>query len=293
MLQATSLMASIADSHHNTARMLSIGRSGIAAAGRNIEDVFVLNPALLATKRDLSFFSSYISGDDSIGGDQRQIHLGMLDSSAGSWAPPDPRQINELNTFPIASALTYTNVKNDHYRDQFFSLGVAQAMSANLAIGLLGTYSQATPFVAGGRKETFFDIGVGFAYKIGSRLSLGISAQNLLDSRKDFEVPFLRRAMGAGVQFKLAEFVHLRGDVWNSKDDQDDNQWIYRVGLENQFTDHFHFNLGFGKDMVLDTNTVGLGFSIVGPRLSLHYGFQRETSKDNALHSVDFHLPLW
>ncbi len=284
--------ASVGDTPYNTARMLSVGRTGVAATARNIEDVFVLNPALLATKAQLSAFGSYVTGDDSLGGDQRQFSAGMLDSTMGTWDPIADLSIREFKVFPIASALTYTNIKNDDYRDQLFTLGVAQAMSQSLAIGLIANYSRAELHSVSGKK-TYFDVGVGFAYRWGSRFSLGITAQNILDDRKDFSSAYLRRAIGAGLQLRLVEFAHLRLDAWNTKDASDKNKWIYRVGLENQFTDHFHFNIGLGRDNVLKTNIVGAGFSIVGPRLSMSYGVQRETSKDNLLHSVDFHLPLW
>lgn len=291
LLLSHSVQAGMHDSHYNSARMLATGRSGVAAAGRNIEDVYVLNPALLATKVTLSAFASYTTGEDSFGDDQRQFSVGLLDSTSGTWDPNMDASIADFRVFPLASALTYTNIKNDFYRDQTFTLGIAQAMSKNLAIGILGNYSRAS--MGSGAKETFFDLGVGFVYRWRTRLSLGLSAQNLLDSRKDEGLPFLRRAIGVGAQFRLVEFAHLRADVWNAKDLSDENQWIYRVGLENQFTDHFHLNFGVGRDNVLKTNIIAGGFSIIGPRLSLHYGVQRETSKDNLLHSVDFHLPLW
>lgn len=283
--------ASVWDGPYNSARMLSAARTGVAATGRNLEDVFVLNPALLASKAHLSTFGSYTTGDDSLGQDQRQFSLGMLDSTMGTWDPASVG-VQDFKVFPIASAFSYTQSKNKNYKDQLFTLGLAQAMSKRLAIGLIGNYSRAEHVTSTG-KETFFDLGVGFVYRWGSRFSLGISAQNILDDRKEFPVPYMRRAFGAGLQLRLVEFAHLRLDAWNAKDEHDENKWVYRVALDNQFTDHFHFNVGFGRDNVLKTNIVATGFSIVGPRLSMNYGMQRETSKDNVLHSVDFHLPIW
>lgn len=286
--------ASSIDSNKQSAQFISLGRAGLAATGRNIEDTFILNPALLASKSGLGFFTSYAQGDLSVAQDQRQIGLGFLDSTSGSWDPKKPwAGVDGAPSFPVASALTYTNIKNDMYRDQHFNLGLAQAMSASLAVGILGNYSELGSRV-GDKGGSYFDLGVGIIYRFRDYLSFGLSAQNLLDARKDFaSTAHLRRALGLGTQVRLAHFFYVRADVWNSKDLNDENQWIYRIGLENNLSENFQLRLGFGRDNIAETHLVSAGFALIGPRLSLYYGFQKETSLDNVLHSVDFQVPLW
>lgn len=280
------------DTNVNSARFIGGGRAGIAAQGRNIEDVMHLNPALIATKADLNFFTSYAFGDNGVAPDQRQIAVGLIDSTSGSWDPKGREFIREMSPFPLASGVSYTNIKNDFYRDQYLTLNIAQAMSGRLAIGLSGNYSFLKSQTSSLAKD-YFDLGFGLIYRFNTRLSLGVSGLNLLDSRKDFDLAHLRRSIGLGGQFQIIKTFFMRLDAWNSKSAEDKNRWNYRLGFENIVTPNFHLRFGWGKDDILDTNVLGLGFSLVGPRLTLHYGFQRETSTDNVLHSVDLQLPLW
>lgn len=279
------------DSYLNSSRYKALAGSGIAATSKlGMEDFGLINPAILATNSDLVFATGYAKGrsqDQEVSG----FSLSVLDSVNGAW---DTKRSDYMPSggFPVASILYYSNLDLDSFKDQFFQLGLAQPLSSNMSLGLSVNYSILKSDSLN-VSESVFDFGAGFLWKILDRLSLGVSALHLMDRRDEQISGYLRRSLGLGLEFKASSTVKLRGDFWRTRDPMDETQNVFRLGVMNFITESFVLQFGYADDQSIDSKILALGFVLIGPKFTISYSLNRETSYNDLLHSVDIRVPVW
>lgn len=279
------------DSFLNSSRYKSMAGAGIAATSKvGMEDFGLINPAVLATNADLVFSTGYTKGksqDQEVSG----FSLSVLDSVNGAW---DSKRSDYLPSggFPLASVLYYGNLDLDAFKDQYFQLGVAQPLSSTMSIGFSANYSIMKSDSLN-VSESVFDFGAGLLWKVFHRLTLGVSALHLMDRRDEHIPGYLRRSLGAGFEFTASSFVKIRGDFWRARDPLDETQNVFRVGVMNTITESFILQFGYADDQSIDSKILALGFILVGPKFTLSYAINRETSYNDLLHSVDIRVPVW
>ncbi len=279
------------DSVINSSRYKSIAGAGIAATTKiGMEDFGLVNPAILSTNSELVFSAGYTKGksqDNEVSG----FGLSILDSVSGAW-DSEQSELLPLAGFPLASVLYYTNLNFDQFQDQYFQLGISQPVSSNMSFGITVNYSILKSNSLNVKDNTL-DFGAGFLWRVLDRWSLGLTALNIFDRRNELIPGYLRRTLGTGVEFSASKFVKIRGDFLQVRDAEDETQSIIRVGVSNQITESFILQFGFADDNNLKTKVLALGFILAGPKLSLSYSVNRETSFNNILHSVDIRVPVW
>lgn len=279
------------DSFLQSSNYNAVAGTGIANTVESPDEFGLINPALIATKASLIFSGGYAAGDYG-GSDYESLSARILDSTNGAWDSRQGGYTGLGGEFPVASMLSYSKIKQEAYQDQYFHLAIAQPIGSKMAIGIYGNYSLLESKIFSVDDE-FFDLGAGFIWKLHRKFSLGLSATNLLDRRHE-EIPgYLRRAIGLGTELKVTPQVALRFDYWSTRDQNNKASSIYRFGVSNFVTEAFALRFGFAKDELFDTNVISAGFGVIGPRLSLAYAFQRQTSLGSELHSIDLQLPLW
>lgn len=279
------------DTFMNSSRYQGMAGAGIAATSKiGMEDFGLINPAILSTNADLSFAGGYYKGkrqDQDVSG----FSFSVLDTTKGAWDSARSDIMPDAG-FPLSSILYYTNQDFDQFKDQYFHLGLSQPLSSRMSLGFTVNYSM---LKSDGLNisENVWDFGAGFLWKVFHRWTVGLSAMNIMDRRDEFVPGYLRRGLGAGVEFAPNDNVKIRGDFWRARDALDETQSIVKIGVLNQITESFALQLGYSDDKVIDTKVLAAGFIINGPKLSLSYSINRQTSYNDLLHSVDFRLPVW
>lgn len=278
--------------------------AGIASTSEiGIEDFGLINPAVLSTNSELVFSGGYAKGESH---DQKYsgYSLSLLDSTNGAWDSKHTELVP--SGFPIASILYYSNLNLTQFEDQFFQLGLSQPLSPKMSLGLSVNYSMLESKTFNSR-ENVFDVGAGLLWKALNRLTFGVSAMNLLDKRNE-EIPgYLRRSLGVGIEFLATQTIKLRADIWRVREGTstctvgcgttpahgNETESVYRFGVSNQITEGFILQFGFADDQSINSKIIAAGFILAGPKLSLSYSFNRETSYNDVLHSVDIRIPVW
>ncbi len=277
------------DEFLNSSRYNSMVGAGIASTSRlGMEDFGLINPAILSTNADLVLAGGYADGK-SQNQDISGYSVSILDSTSGAWNS-EKSEILQTTGFPLASILYYTNFDFGSFEDQYFQLGVSQPLSSRISFGLSGNYSILKSSTV---NENIFDLGAGFLWHAFEQWTFGLSAMHLLDRRDEFVPGYLRRALGAGIEYAPSQSVKIRGDFWRARDASDQTQSVIKVGVTNSITENFLLQFGFADDKTIDSKVIGMGFILAGPKLSLSYALKRETSYSGLLHSVDIRLPVW
>lgn len=276
----------------NSAKYNSIVGAGIASTSRiGMEDMGLINPAVLSSKADLAFNGGYFRGQ-SLDQDLSGFSVSILDSSNGAWDSNRSRILEPSVNFPLASVFYYSNFEYDSFKDQYFQLSVSQPLLYNLSVGLMANYSiMRSDFFSG--RENAFDVGAGLLWKFRKAWSLGFTGMHLLEDRKEIAPGYLNRTLGVGLEYVPLESVHIRFDFLRSKNADEEMGSILRLGVTNTISENLLLQFGLSDDRVLDTKILGLGFIVVGPRLTLAYAFKRETSFNSQMHSVDIRVPVW
>lgn len=279
------------DSFLKSSRYKSMAGAGIASTSRiGMEDFGLINPAVLATNADLVFSTGFAKGK-SQGTDVSGFSASILDSINGAWNSKRSDYMPSEG-FPLASVLYYSNFNYEQMKDQYFQLGIAQPLSSRMSIGLSANYS-IMKSDALDVSESVFDFGAGFLWRALNRLTLGVSALNLMDRRDEHIPGYLRRGLGGGLEFAASSSVKIRGDLWRARNAQDETQNVYRVGVMNTISESFVLQFGYADDQSIDTKILAAGFILIGPKFTLSYAINRETSFNNLLHSVDIRVPVW
>lgn len=279
------------DSVVTSSRYRSMAGAGIAATSKiGMEDFGLINPAILSTNSDLVFSAGYTKGK-SQDSDVSGFGLSILDSVNGAW---DSKQSELLPStgFPLSSVLYYANLDFDQFKDQYFQLGISQPLSSNMSFGVSVNYSILKSDSLN-IKENVLDFGAGFLWRAFSRWNIGLTALNIFDRRDEFTPGYLRRSLGAGIELVASEMVKIRGDFLRVRDVDGETQNVLKFGVSNRVTESFILQFGFADDHNLKTKVLALGFILAGPRLTLSYSVNRETSFNNILHSVDIRVPVW
>jgi hypothetical protein len=279
------------DSFLNSSRYKSMAGAGIAATSRmGMEDFGLINPAILSTNSDLVFSSGYTKGrsqDSELSG----YSLSVLDSTNGAW----DSQHSELlpsNGFPLASVLYYTNLDFNQFKDQYFQLGISQPLSHRMSLGITVNYSILKSDSLNVR-ESVFDFGAGYLWRAFKDWTFGLSAMNIMDRRDQYIPGYLRRALGAGVEYAASESVKIRADFWRARNASDETKGVFRLGVSNLVAENFMLQFGYADDKSIDSKILAVGFILAGPKLSLSYSLNRETAYNDVLHSVDIRIPVW
>lgn len=279
------------DSFLNSSRYNSMAGAGIAATSRmGMEDFGLINPAILSTNADLVFSGGYTKGrsqDTELSG----YSLSVLDSMNGAWDSKHSELLPSTG-FPLASVLYYSNLNYSQFEDQYFQLGISQPLSRRMSLGITLDYSILKSQGLNVR-ENVLDFGAGFLWRAFKDWTFGFSAMHIMDKRDEFISGYLRRALGAGVEFAASESVKIRADFWRARDASDETQGVFRMGVSNLITENFILQFGYADDKSIDSKILAIGFILVGPKLSLSYSLNRETSYNDLLHSVDIRIPVW
>jgi hypothetical protein len=280
----------------NSAKYNSMVGAGIASTSRiGMEDMGLINPAVLSTKADLAFNGGYFRGESSEQ-DVSGFSVSVLDSSNGAWDSQQSRILEPSSGFPLASVFYYSNFEFDnsagHFKDQYFQLSVAQPLMHNLSVGLIANYSIMQSNLFSGR-ENAFDLGAGLLWRFRKAWSVGLTALHLLEDRKEVAPGYLNRTLGVGLEYVPLDSVHIRFDILRSKALDESTESVLRLGVTNTISENLMLQFGVADDRILDTKIFGLGFIVVGPRLTLAYAFKRETSYNSQMHSVDIRVPVW
>lgn len=276
----------------NSSKYHSMAGAGLANTDRyGLEDFALINPAVASARADLNFSGGYAMGERQ-GMDIEAFAVSILDSVSGAFDSKQSSLKDMGGAFPIASVFNYSYLDYKQFRDQYFHLALSQPLTQKLSVGLYGNYSILTGHMISA-SEKVFDFGAGALWKVHKKITLAVSALNLLDRRHEIIAGYLRSSYGLGLELKATSKVKIHGDIWRSKDENGENKGIWKIGASNQVTDGFLLRFGYGDDRLLDTHIIAAGFAILGPRLTLGYSFQRQTSLDSVLHSVDFRLPFW
>lgn len=279
------------DSYLNSSRYRGMAGAGIAATSKvGMEDFGLVNPAILSTNADLLFTGGYVKGqmaDQDLSG----FSVSIMDSVNGAWDSKRSELLPQ-GGFPLASVLYYSNLNYGQIKDQYFQLGVAQPLKHNMSLGLSVNYSI---LKSDGLNvsENVWDFGAGFLWKLHPRWALGVTAVHLLDNRTEHMPGYLRRGLGAGVEFEASTSVKIRGDFWRTREGSNETQSVFKIGVQNFITESLAVQFGYADDRSIDSKILAVGLMILGPKLSLSYSINRQTSYNDLLHSVDIRLPVW
>lgn len=233
-------------------------------------DAHFMNPAGLAFLQ--GFFANYLyryedfSTNDGVG----EWAVQITDAHEGVWAP---------------GALSYQKgsrlISGQRFEETNYQLSVASRIVERFAIGVQGRRWEFTN--PGGSTEEIWNFGVGTLVYPLDGWSLGFTSNNILDDHS----PYLRPELALGTEVFYQDLFRFRADGIYPTKFNPRKKGILAVGFETLFESGMRLRGGSRWDDVENTArwTAGLGWE--GPRLSLHYSFERDFRTERFRQSFD------
>lgn len=247
---------------------LSTGGAGVGSALG--PDAHFVNPAGLAYLE--GFFANYLYRYEDF----------ATDNGVGDWAV----QITDAHEGVFLPA-SFSYQKSDQlvagqrWSSTNFQLSGGGKVLPRLAVGLTGRrWEQINP---GGVTEEIWQGGLGVLGYPGDGISFGFTAMNVLDEH----VAAVWPQLGVGGEVFYQDIFRLRLDGLYPTKFNPRKKGIVAVGFETMFESGMRLRGGSRWDDVENSAkwTAGLGWE--GPKLSMHYAFEKDYREDRFRQSFD------
>lgn len=222
-------------------------------------DAHFLNPAGLAYLEGL--FVNYLYRFEEIPDHDRTKDwaVQLTDAHQGAYVPA---AISYVNTDKSVSGRQIT--------ETVYQLTAAARMIERMSIGVVGKRWEQTR--SGQAAEQIWQLGFGLLGYPAEGLSFGLTADNILDEH----VATMRPELGLGGEVFYQDLFRVRLDGIYPTKFNPNKKGIVATGFEMLFESGMRMRFGSRWDDVENNAkwTAGLGWE--GPRISLHYSFERD-----------------
>lgn len=243
-----------------------------------LESAF-LNPA------SLSHFKNYYAGvywSDSSGvtsGQQRDVTAVISDST------PD-------KILPAAFAFTKRRITGNGapIEQKNYHLAVADRILSRLSVGVSGHRLESE---INGVKHNQHNFTLGLLFAASENFGVALVGYDLLDAGSDIPAEVqLKSSLAIGMTYVLQNFVQFKFDVSQQIRNNPKHRSRIMMGVDSALHEFFALRLGAQWDGLARQNFLSAGVGFTGPRLSIDYAFQKETSPADggSRHLVDLRL---
>lgn len=250
---------------------------GAAGAYRSIADdpsTFYTNPAGLARHQENRFV--FLSGDvvpTGLGGGKKDyvVQAGLLDGKTEK---------------PLAWGFSFAGVHTDTNRKDFYTFDSAFNFENFFLIGLSNSIIN---FGTRTRTEDqwAYSLGVGIMAFLHEFVSVGVQAQNLLNSAKDAN--HLDRRFSLGVSLNL---LNLRWAV-DMERNQDEGEQVLQTGIEYRFLPGLFLRSGYFRNLTTKEHGYTMGTSSeLANRFFVDLGYLNQLKSSFSLLSFGFRVRL-